>query len=587
MKHVVTAFAVLTALLQGGFSDAVWSACGIACALYLCFRFRKPLPTPVMALMAALAVIYAASAIYHGLPFESWAAAGRLMTACLLLLVFYNMDADVYDTAFITGMVVAAVGYAAFCEIFPWAGAVASRRFQSVFQYSNAAGLFLGASAFLARQRDKLSPYALFLETALVLTQSVGALAVYIAAWAVFVLKNGKTRFTPVLLGLAAALLSAGIIYATVYFVGIPQLAILPAAALIVFRVKLQTAIHKAAGVKGALVVVCIAGLAAAAALFAARGLLPAGTYLERLIHISDGAMIIARNPLGIGPGFWQFFYHSYQSAPYDASILHSGYTAVGVDAGFLAVIAIILFLVYWLRRREWDDKCFCLIMILAHVAFDISFSFLTIVLIAAMLVSDTLQKPAEKPEKPTVREAQATRGKSRAARILPRIFCRVLLAIPIALLAVVFTSSALKNSAQWSAAAGDYPAASAQLERRPVRSDTEAFLMQMRWGLQSGRHDALDDAFGEMPRRNALAYAMKAGSLIERGSFHEAAEYALISAELSPHSPAGFSILEEAVSHLDTARQLEYREKISALEMGTREHPLFALIRRLETDNN
>ena len=562
MKHMVTVFAVAAVLPQGGFTDAVWSLCGIFAAVYLAFKGKNCLPAPIMAIMPAAIIIYAGSALYHGLPFESLAVVGRLMVICLLLLSFHNMDADVRETAFVAGMVVAAIGFAAFCGVLSWPGAVASRRLQSVFQYSNAAGLYLGVAAFLTRRHPKRSPYAIFLETALVLTQSTGALLVYAAGWAIYILKNREVRVAPVVLSLAASFLSAGIIYAIVYYLAVPQLAILIPAALIAFRNKLSNLLQKAPDTKWALFAGCAGGLAAVAAMLITRGLRPLGTYLERLIQISDGAAVIARYPLGIGPGAWQFFYRAHQSAPYEATVLHCGYIGAGVDAGFLAVIAIVLFALYWLRRQSWDDKCVCVLIVLLHVFMDISFSFLSIVLITAMLISDTLpKKPGAKP--------------------VPLPF-RGLLVIPLALLTVVFASSAVKNSAEWAADSGDATAA-ALLERRLVHNDTGAFLMQMRVGLQTGDHGGLDHAFASMAAPNAEANAIKARSLIERGSYTRAAEYSLAAAELSPHSPAGFMLLEEAVSHLDSEERAAYREKIFRLETETRQNPLFAYIQRLE----
>ena len=559
MKHIITVIAVMIALLQGGFTDAVWSMCGIAAAVFLCFRLKKCLPMPVMITMAAIIPVYAVSALLHGLPFESLAALGRLMVICLMLLSFHNMDTDACETVFIAGMVVAVIGFVTFCDVFSWDGAVASRRLQSVFQYSNVTGLFLGVSAFLTRRSEKKSSYSFFLETALVLTQSVGALLVYAAAWGMLIGKNRESRIAPVFLSFTVSLLSAAIIYAVVYYSGIPQIAILLPAALIIFRKKLQSVIVKVSAKKCALFASCGFSLIAVSALLAVRGLIPLGTYIERLIHISDGARILISYPLGIGPGAWQFFYQTHQSAPYDATILHSGYAEVGVEAGFLAVIPMVLFMLYWLKNQKWDDKSICIIMIILHAAMDISFSFLVIALITAMLISDTLPKDRSK--------------------LVPVPF-RGLLAIPIALLTIVFASSAVINSAQWEANAGDIEAASARLESRLLYNGTEAALMQMRLSGQMGEFSRLDDVFGGMPVHNAEAYAIKAQSLIARGEYREAAGYALMSAEMSPHSPAGFALLEEAVLPLDTAARVYYHDRVSLLKEERKENALFAFIR-------
>ena len=41
MKHVITVIAVLAVLLQGGFTDAVWSICGAARLSGKNFNFRS------------------------------------------------------------------------------------------------------------------------------------------------------------------------------------------------------------------------------------------------------------------------------------------------------------------------------------------------------------------------------------------------------------------------------------------------------------------------------------------------------------------------------------------------------------------
>ena len=565
MKHAITVLAVLAVLPQGGFTDAVWSLCGAAAAVFLCLRWKKRLPLPVAISMAAMVLVYIVSALNHGLSYESLAAIGRLLVMCLLVISFYNMDIDIYETVFVSGMIVAAIGFVAFCEILQWDGAVASRRLQSVFQYSNTAGLYLGVSAFLTRQDKRWKPYSIFIETAMVLTQSVGALLVYIAGWAIYLAKNRQVRLAPAFFSFVVSLLLAGMIYAIVYVIRVPQLAILLPAALIIFRNKIQRIVQLLSDHKG----IAWAGLGACAAaiiaVFAMRGLTPLATYLERLIQISDGINVMARHPLGIGPGAWQFFYQSYQSAPYNAAFMHCGYVAAGVDAGFLAIIPMAFFLAYWLRHQKWGDKCVGMIMILLHAVMDISFSFLSIALFAAMLLADTLPKPKQKPLPMPIRGT---------------------LALPIALCAVIFASSAIKNSAAWSANAGDITEASALLEKLPVHSDMEASLTQMRLYLTAGEHERLDDAFAIMPQPNAEAYSIKAQSLLERKEYMEAAECAFICAGMSPYNQDSIALVNEAILHLDAAEQPGYREMLYTLEAEHRVNALFTYITKIGENN-
>ncbi|MCL2578286.1 MAG: hypothetical protein FWE27_09635, partial [Defluviitaleaceae bacterium] len=151
MKHIITALLVFITILQGGFSDAVWSLCGILIILFLLFRAKKLPPMPMFILLLLLTGVYVASAMVYGLPFETLAVICRIMVVSLLLFAFYNIETDITEAVFITGMVVAVIGFAALCDLFHWEGAVVSNRLQSVFQYANATGFFLGITAFLTR----------------------------------------------------------------------------------------------------------------------------------------------------------------------------------------------------------------------------------------------------------------------------------------------------------------------------------------------------------------------------------------------------------------------------------------------------
>ena len=303
MKHILTALLVFITVLQGGFTDAVWGLCGIILILFLLFRAKKLPPTPVIMLFLLLTAVYVVSALFHGLPFETLAVLCRLMVTGLLLFAFYNIDGDITESVFIAGMAVAGIGFAALCDLFYLDGAVMSNRLQSVFQYANAAGFFIGIAAFLTRLDAKRSAYAPFLEAALILTQSVGALIVYGAGWAIYLLKNKNVKFQPILCGFAVSAFVAGIVYGILRFSPMTQLGLLPLIILLVFRKKLPPWIDTMVRQRWFQLLGGGVCLLAASAFFLIRGFRPIATYLERLIHIWDGLRIIFRYPLGIGPG--------------------------------------------------------------------------------------------------------------------------------------------------------------------------------------------------------------------------------------------------------------------------------------------
>jgi len=511
MKYILTVFLIIFTLLQGGFTDAVWSLCGLILAVYLLFRVKKMPPMPVLIPLVFLGVLYMVSIVFHGVSFEGLAALMRVGVVVLLLFVFYNPEADLTEAVFITGMVVAGIGLAALLGLFHWEGAVTGNRLQSTFQYANAAGFFLGIAAFLTRLNPKRAAFAPFMEVALVLTQSVGALAVYVIGWIIYFMKNKNNsrglkifKFTVSrkwLFGLSGVVLFVG--FFVVLFI---------------------------------------------------RGFRPVATYLERLIHIWDGLMVMLRFPLGIGPGAWQFELFAHQSAIYSASKIHSEFIAVGVNAGVLAVILVLFPLVYWWKNNTGDNKAICVIMILLNAVMDIPFSFLPIIGVGLWLMAVTL---------PTAREMRAS--------------FQLLFLIPLVLCGIVFVQAAMKNHAQWVAVTN--PAGAAEiLARLPIRNDTGAILQRLAIYLHYEQHDLLDEAFNTLPRPDTIAHFRRTQSLIRRELYEEAAYSAIATMETGPHRRvASDLLLEQILPNLSEARAAEVQYLSAALRPNI--NPLRRLI--------
>ena len=608
MKHAVTVICVLVMLLQGGFSDAAWCICGIIAAGCLCFRLNRKISARAMLLMSAAILIFAGSMMYNGISYEALAAIMKLVTACMLILSFFVIDTDARETAFVAGMAAAVVGYFTFCGVFHWDGAVASGRLQSVFQYANATGVFLGIAAFLTRNDEKHAPYSIFLETAMLLTQSVGAILVYIVGWAIFLLKaerefekqavkplHGVRRhsrtgfylsgFPKLLVGFAVSLISAAAIYAIVYMTGVPQLAMVLPVALIVFRKSLQKATVLISGYRFIIWAGCIAGAAAVISLFAVRGLRPVATYLERLIQIADGLKAAFSNPLGIGPGAWQFSYKAYQSAPYNASIIHCAYAAALAGAGIAIIVPIALAILYWLKRQKWDAKSVSVIMILLHAVMDITFSFASIVLLLAMLLSETILEGH--PEKPLQKTLQNKQQKS-PPQIEPenrQLYkaLRVLFVFPLMLCVITLAGTASKNIAAWAINAGDVESAAETLDKRIIKNDAEALLTEMALYLQIGDYESVDAVFGSIRDPNAEAYNIYSQALLRQNLSSEAAANAFMCAEKSPYSDTGYELLSETLRYLDEETRMMYINKTEALRSGIRENTLYTFILKIE----
>ncbi|MCL1807951.1 MAG: O-antigen ligase family protein [Oscillospiraceae bacterium] len=514
MKVAVTVICVALTLLQGGFPDAVWALCGVLALIFLLAKAKKTPRLPVLLLMLSFLAVYLISAAVHGWPYESLAVLCKVTVAFLLFWAFINMETDAAQTLFAAGMAVALIGYAAFCGLLPWNGAVVSQRLQSVFEYANSAALFLGAAAFMTRNDPKRAAYAPFLETALLLTQSVGAIAVYAAGWGLRLLTHKETKAAPLFCGAGFSLLAAGSVYALVYVAGVPFLGALPPLLLLVFRKQIKRLSDTLAARKWVLFTGVGSCIMLPVMVFYSRGLRPLATAGERLTHMSDGLRVMTDNPLGIGPGRWAFESYALQSSDYTVTKIHSEIVSIGVDAGFLAVAAALLLLGIWLKGRAWDAHSICVVMILLGAAMDIPFSFCSIVFITALLSAKTSSKPLSIPPP-----------------------ARLFFLLPLVLCGLVFTQSVIKNQAERTMQPQ-------LLEKLPVRNDTEAILSRMNMALDMGRHDKLDEAFASLKEPNAEAYAYLAQSLARRGEFEAAEAAAMRCIELSPHQAMGYDLL-------------------------------------------
>ena len=557
-KHVITATCIFILLFQGGFNDSIWSLAGIVASVFLIFKGKRRPPAPIAFLLLSMVLIYCVAMLYHGLTFEALASVNRVIVVFLMLMVFYNIEADIDNTILITGLVAAGIGIAAFSGIFTWTGAVSARRLQSTFQYANTAGLFFAVSAFVAHQHEKRKPYAFILEMAMLLTQSVGAILVYIFGWIIVgITKRSKVDY--IVYSLVLALISTTFVFGLVYIIGIPQLGILPPIIIFLTWKKYQQYVIKIIPPKFILWIGAGILPVIGAVLIFTRGLRPIATYIERIIQSIDGISIILRYPFGLGPGSWQFLFTTYQSAPYEVSKIHNEYVAMGVDAGFLIIIPTIILLIYWIKHQKWDYKSICVVMILLHGVMDIPFSFLIIVILLVILVVKTT------PE----------------TRTMP-IYVRFAFVIPLVLCALVFSTMAMRNRAAWLANAGEIEAAVHMLDNRLIQNDTEAILTQMALFSQMGDHKNVEYLHLSLSRPTVRAYAIMASSYLNNQLPNEAIASAMTVVELAPHSLRTSVLLRRILPYLNDDVQLAYREKIEIYMEGIQVNPLFIYITKI-----
>ncbi|MDR2771068.1 MAG: hypothetical protein LBB57_03420, partial [Clostridiales Family XIII bacterium] len=189
MKYAIAAVFTITVVWQGGFSDMAWCVSGLVFAVCALFSTKKLPPRVLLFPFAALILLYAASSVLHGAHFESAVQTAKPIIAFLALIVLYNAKLpDMYSMVLTMGVIAAVLGIATFFGVIDFPGARFNGRLQGTFQYANAAGIFFAVCAFLTRTgvRSRRRHLALLFEFALLLTQSVGAIATYVLGWMLF-----------------------------------------------------------------------------------------------------------------------------------------------------------------------------------------------------------------------------------------------------------------------------------------------------------------------------------------------------------------------------------------------------------------
>jgi hypothetical protein len=337
MKYVIVTLFMISVVWQGGFSDMAWCAAGAVFAVCAFFSVKRLPPLTLFVPFAALALLYAVSFALHGAHFESAAQTVKPVVALLAFLTLYNVKLpDIHSLISAAGIIGAVLGIAAFFGIVDFPGASFNGRLQGTFQYANAAGIFFAVCAFMTRTgvKSKKKHLAFLFEFALLLTQSVGAVATYILGHMLLAFTEKKRKRLALLFGISA--------------VG--------GAALLYMRG---------------------AGTVAA-------------SYLDRLLQISDGAWVVLHNPLGLGPGLWAVRLLELQSAFYTATKMHSYPMELGVDAGFAAIAIFVFLIVVWIgrvRKSGLLPRHTAAGMLLFHGLLDVTASFLTLILLLFLLV--------------------------------------------------------------------------------------------------------------------------------------------------------------------------------------------------------
>jgi hypothetical protein len=284
-------------------------------------------------MFGSLVVLYILSALFHGALRENLSGAAKPLVAFLWWLLLRQEKPDVRRALWISGTIAAAAGlisYALNLAGLPaYPGAVNNGRLYGTFQYANAYALFIAVCAFTGcndlsvRHRYIKITSLVLTHAALLLTLSVGGIAVYALAWFLLTFQRRRKALK-------------------YWLVGVP---------------------------------------AAAFAGFLAVGIRPVSTFLDRILHISDALAIGARNILGIGPGRWKFEFLEFQTTFYYVNKVHSAYAEVAAEAGYIALALVVIMVIYYIRKTKPGIYKIAALMILFHAAFDFSLSFFSVTL--------------------------------------------------------------------------------------------------------------------------------------------------------------------------------------------------------------
>ncbi len=329
-------------IIQGGYYASAFLVAGIAGSIVFIVTKRKIMLTYELCGLFIIALFYLLSTIINGISFSTLCQAMLPLVGLVFYGIAQSLQSDEKEKILsgleVIGLLSSVVGILCFLGLINITGGMNVGRLQFTFQYANAASTWFAVCFILMRDAKRkwiqiASPIAL---VALLCTKSVGAILVLLVlqvVWFVRLLKQKKSKNLYVIAGLCAIVLIG---------------------CVVVFADRLGRAPY---------------------------------TFIERLIQTYDGLRVMFKNPFGIGPGNWQYVYPFYQSAQYDASVIHNSYVQVGVDAGIIAFLIMLLFLLYmivrFLKRKNTITEAIVFILLHSTMEYNLFFACIGIFLLA------------------------------------------------------------------------------------------------------------------------------------------------------------------------------------------------------------
>lgn len=405
---------VLT-LLQGGFYAEAYCVVGIAIVVialitYVIARRRyQVLHVPASVyLFLGIAISALVGSWLAGLNASfitesaiwPFAAAAAVLSA----FIFKGARAFVFDLLGWAGVVSACLAILMFAGILPFEGAENMGRLQFTFQYANAAGIWFAVMAVLAITSDakRLRILAFFPIVALLFTQSVGAVAVFVIASVAVLVRWGRKRAAArvwaLLMQLLCAFAVGGVQIALVASALLsPVIALAGFVLLVLLRRFLGPALEEREVSSRTLLAISLGlfvlGIVAGIVVLAFTGRFPQATqtFIERILQTQDAFELLKQGfVFGTGPGSWSYLYQEVQTIQYTASVVHNSFAQVALDSG---IIGLILFLIVVVRgflllgkAKDWRVVLLAAMMTL-HFLIDFDLQFASLLMLFMLFI--------------------------------------------------------------------------------------------------------------------------------------------------------------------------------------------------------
>lgn len=555
---ITVAIMYLAVLIQGGYFAAAYLPLGIL-ALFGMLFIGKKLPNLKYVLpFLLLCIFYFISMLTTGITVDSLMYSAKILLYFIFWILLYNIkDKDkLIRSIVILGFSVSLLGVAAYAGIIPIGGMVNVNRLQGVFQYANAMGIFTAASSLTANelQDKKYNKMIVTMEIALILTQSAGAILFYLIGLFSAILLKYKSNRTEIISGFVLRF-STSFITAALMFIlpsNIKFLSLAILVILILLQNKLEFLYER---VRLPLIPIITIVALAAAGLTIVRGGRFTGTFIERVIQISDGLSAIASNIFtGLGPGNWNFLRYAWQSFGYSATIIHSSIIQTGVDAGAgAAVVVLIMFIFYF--RQPINNKPFIYsagAIVILHSLVDTTLNFTGIVFLLMSLYF--------------IRSSEESYIK------IPR-WSTVLLAI--LLIPCFFWLTSWNYRYNQANKSSNAIILLRNMENFPINS-YEGSLTLGDLYYKAGMSDEFKEQLKKIPYKTADVYYLAARELIKEGKYEEALEQGYLCIKESPMQSFGYSLVLDIIEKLPEEDRVKQKLLLNEFRSNAEKHKHF-----------